>query len=131
MCIRDSLYTVANGGQWFEWDSSYWASTSNPNGTFSWACASAVVVGLQWSAVSGATTYDLTRNGTSIDSSTALLYHADQGVAASTSYSYVLSAMDGSTTVSTQDLSVRTPSATPTGDPAYCPSTVITGMRCV
>ena len=123
-----NLYTVANGGQWFEWDSSYWASTSNPNGTFSWACASAVVVGLQWAAVSGATTYDLTRNGTSIDSSTALLYHADQGVAASTSYSYVLSAMDGSTTVSTQDLSVRTPSATPTGDPAYCPSTVITGM---
>jgi len=98
-------------------------------GMISPVCASAVVVGLKWSAVSGAATYNISRNGSNIVTGTALLTYTDQGVAASTAYTYVLSALNSSgSTVSTQTLHLTTPAATPTGDAAYCPSSVIAGM---
>jgi hypothetical protein len=97
-------------------------------------CASAVVVGLQWSAVSGATHYTLASNGNPLASpfpSGGITYTnwQDQTVAASTSYTYKLTALNSSNgTVSTQSLSVTTPAAGANGDPSYCPSSFITSM---
>lgn len=122
------LYQLNSAGDWYVWSGSSWTSTSNPNGGFYAACGTAAVVGLKWSAVNGATTYNITRGGATIETGTPLLYYNDQSVAASTSYSYVLSAMNGSTTVSTQDLGVTTSAATPDVDAPYCPSTVISGI---
>jgi hypothetical protein len=124
-----NLYTNTVSGKWYEWlGSSFSSPISNPNGGIYAACATAAVVGLNWSAVSGATTYNITRGGTSIETGTPLLYFNDQTVAPSTAYSYVLTAKNGSTTVSTQDLSVITSAASPDSDASYCPSTLIAGM---
>jgi hypothetical protein len=123
------IYTKNNVAHWYVWTGSAWNATADPTGSFTAACASAVVVGLQWSAVSGAATYNISRNGSSIETGTALLAYSDQAVAASTPYTYVLSALNSSgATVSTQNLNVTTPAATPTGDPAFCPSRVIAEM---
>jgi hypothetical protein len=90
-------------------------------------CANAVVVGLRWTSVSSATSYTVSRNGSSLGS-TALLNYADQTVAASTAYTYSVEAFDGSTLLSTQTLGVNTPAATSTGDPAYCASSAISSI---
>lgn len=114
------LYSRNNSESWFVWSGSAWTSTTDPQGTFSVQCASAVVVTLNWAAVSGATSYTVTRGSTTVGT-TALLTITDQGVAPSTTYSYTLKASTGST----QPLTVITQAATPSGDAAYCPSTVI------
>jgi hypothetical protein len=90
-------------------------------------CASAVVVGIQWSAATSATSYSISRNGKTLGS-TALLTYTDQAVTASTAYTYVVEALDGTTELSTQTIDVATPAASTGGDAAYCPSTVISGM---
>lgn len=125
------VYAHSNNGNWYAWSTtaSVWNLTANPTASFSPYCASAVVAGLQWSAVSGAATYNISRNGSTIETGTRLLSYTDQGVKASTSYSYVLTALNSSGgTVSTQNLSFKTPAATSTGDPPYCPSNSIAGM---
>ncbi|HWD81373.1 MAG TPA: cellulose binding domain-containing protein, partial [Kribbella sp.] len=53
--------------------------------------ASGTSVNLSWSAVSGATSYNVYRNGTKVGSPTGTSY-TDSGLAASTSYSYQVSA---------------------------------------
>jgi len=87
-------------------------------------CATAVVVGLKWPAVSSATSYNISRNGTSLGS-TALLTYTDQSVISSTTYAYAIAAYDGSTALSTKTISVTTAPTSANGDPAYCPSTVL------
>jgi hypothetical protein len=109
-------------------DGSYMVGTStNP---LSKVCASAVVVGLQWTPVSGAVTYNIYRNGTKLTTSPiSYTYYNDQTVAASTSYTYMLTALNSSGgTVSNNNLAVTTSAASANGDPAYCPSSVISGM---
>jgi hypothetical protein len=96
-------------------------------GTLKSACVAPVVVGLKWSSVTNATSYNVTRGGTTL-ASTAQLVYTDQTVRASTSYSYAVVAFNGSTQLTTQSLAVKTPPAAPLGDSAYCPSTVISGM---
>jgi hypothetical protein len=88
------------------------------------ACATAVVVGLQWPAVGSATSYTVLRNGTTLGS-TALLAYTDQTVAASSSFTYSIQAYNGATLLSTKTLAVTTAAATSTGDAAYCPSVVL------
>jgi hypothetical protein len=90
-------------------------------------CASAVVVGIQWSAATSATSYSISRNGKSLGS-TALLTYTDQTVTASTAYTYVVETWGGTTKLSTQTVDVTTPAASANGDAAYCPSAVISGM---
>jgi hypothetical protein len=97
------------------------------SGSASTACATAVVVGLQWPTVSTATSYTVSRSGASLGS-TSLLAYVDQTVAPSTSYTYSIEAFDGSAALSTKTLSVTTAAATLTGDPAYCPSTAIASI---
>jgi chitodextrinase len=50
---------------------------------------------LSWHAVSGASSYDVYRNGTRVDSTTSLTY-TDNGLAASTGYSYTVAAVSSS-----------------------------------
>jgi hypothetical protein len=131
---------IQNGGQvyqentsnnWWVWypANNTWTPTTNPNVEFSAYCTSAVVVGLQWNAVSGATKYNVTRSGTTVASGTTLLAATDKGVTQSTTYPYVLTALNSSGgTVSTQNLSVTTPPFAANGDPAYCPSSSIAGI---
>jgi hypothetical protein len=91
-------------------------------------CATAVVVGLEWSPVRFATSYGIARNGTQI-ATTALTAYSDQTVTATTTYTYTLSAFGwGGNNLSTQSISVSTAEATLNGDAAYCPSSVITSM---
>jgi hypothetical protein len=118
------LETVNNVGNWYQWSGSAWVKIATPINAI---CASAVVVGIQWPAVTSATSYTVSRSGNTLGS-TALLTYTDKTVAASTSYVYSVEAFDGSTALSTQTLDVRTPVATTTGDPAYCPSTVIASI---
>jgi hypothetical protein len=125
------MYALNSEGDWYFWSVSLgaWVKTTNPIAAFSPYCASAVIVGLQWTAVGGAATYNITRNGSSIETGTTLLAYNDKGVKASTTYAYVLTALNSSGgTVSTQDLSVSTPVVSTTGDPAYCPSSSIAGV---
>jgi hypothetical protein len=96
-------------------------------GTLHSACVTPVVVGLKWASVANATSYNVTRGGTTL-ASTAQLVYTDQTVKASTSYSYAVVAFNGSTQLSTQSLAAKTPPAAPLGDAAYCPSPVISGM---
>jgi hypothetical protein len=98
-------------------------------GSFSTICASAVVVGLEWPPVSGASSYIISRNGVALTSSFTYTSWSDQTVAQNSSYTYRLTALDSNgDTISRQNLQVTTPAATPSGDPPYCPSTVITSM---
>jgi hypothetical protein len=131
---------IQNGGQvyqenlsnaWYVWytANNTWTPTTNPNVPFSAYCTSGVVVGLQWTAVSGATKYNVTRGATTVVSGTMLRAATDKGVTQSTTYPYVLTALNSSGgTVSTQNLSVTTPPFAANGDPAYCPSSSIAGI---
>jgi len=99
------------------------------NVTFTTACATAVVVGLQWKPVLFATSYQISRNGTEI-ATTGLLptEYSDQTVSPSTTYTYTLSAFLGRLNLSTQSLTVTTAAASLNGDSAYCPSSVLSGI---
>jgi hypothetical protein len=94
-------------------------------------CATAVVVGLTWSAISGATGYVVARNGANLTSaSLPITYtsYVDQTVTPSSSYLYSVTAVNASGNIFAFSLPVSTPAATPNGDPAYCPSSVIKSM---
>jgi len=94
-------------------------------------CATAAVVGLNWSAIPGATGYVVARNGANLTSaSLPITYtsYVDQTVAPSSSYLYSVTAVNSTGNISALSLQVSTPAATPNGDPAYCPSPVIKSM---
>jgi hypothetical protein len=94
-------------------------------------CATAVVVGLKWSAVPGATGYVVARNGANLTSaSVPITYtsYVDQTVAPSTGYLYSVTALNSTGNISAPSLQVSTVAAGPNGDPAYCPSSVIKSM---
>jgi hypothetical protein len=94
-------------------------------------CTTAVVVGLKWSAVSGATGYIVSRNGANLTpASVPITYtsYVDQTVAPSSNYAYAVTAVNSTGNISELPLQVSTPAATPNGDPAYCPSSVIKSM---
>ncbi|HEY1902770.1 MAG TPA: hypothetical protein VGG56_10085 [Terracidiphilus sp.] len=97
------------------------------SGSASTACATAVVVGLNWPTVASATSYTVLQNGTSLGS-TSLLTYTDQTVVPSMPYIYSVEAFDGATKLSTKTLTATTAAATLTGDPAYCPSTSISSI---
>lgn len=95
------------------------------------ACATATVVGLQWSPstddvkVAG---YRITRDGVLLGT-TFHTYFADAAVAAATSYTYVITAFDSAgNTTSSSAAAVTTAPPTATGDAPYCPSSRITAM---
>jgi hypothetical protein len=90
-------------------------------------CATPTVVGLKWASVNTATSYTVTRGGTTLGS-TGLLTYTDQTVAPATSYAYAVKAYNGTTLLSTQSLTVKTSGAIATGEPAYCLSPLIKGM---
>jgi hypothetical protein len=94
-------------------------------------CATAVVVGLMWPAISGATGYVVARNGANLTpASLPITYTAyvDQTVTASSTYLYSVTAVNSTGNISVLSLQVSTPAATVNGDPAYCPSSVIKSM---
>jgi hypothetical protein len=93
------------------------------------SCATAVVVGLQWGVADPSVTrYQIWRNGASL-ATTPNLYFADTTVAASTSYSYVVTAQNSSgATLTSNTLSLETAAASANGDAAYCPSSLIKSM---
>jgi hypothetical protein len=109
---------------------SFSIASSSGGGSLAKACASAVVVGLRWSPVSGAASYDVWRNGSKLTSRPVFYtYYNDQTVTASSSYTYSVTALNSNgSTVSTQTLGVTTAAAAHNGDPAYCPSSVIASM---
>jgi hypothetical protein len=103
-------------------------TNDNDKNSLRTVCATAVVVGLEWSPVWFATSYSISRNGTQIVT-TALPTYTDQAVAATTTYTYTVSAFGWTgRTLSTQSLTVTTAAASLNGDPAYCPSSVFTGL---
>jgi hypothetical protein len=95
---------------------------TNDRNSLRTVCATAVVVGLEWSPVWFATSYSISRNGTQI-ATTALPTYTDQAVAATTTYTYTVSAFGWSgKTLSTQSLTVTTAAASLNGDPAIVPA---------
>lgn len=91
-------------------------------------CATAVVVGLEWSPVRSAASYSISRNGTKI-AITALTTYSDQTVSPTTGYTYSMVALGSRMNIlSTQSLSVTTAKASANGDAPYCPSSLISGM---
>jgi len=130
-----SVYDSGGTGIAGQSDDGGFAVANATGASLSMVCANAVVVGLTWKPVPGATHYTLTRNGNAIAiPSNGLTYitytnWTDQGVTQNTNYTYVLTALSATNaTVLTQSLSVTTPGPGTNGDPSYCPSTVITGM---
>ena len=94
-------------------------------------CASAVVVGLRWDPPAGArpgrhpTRYTIIRNGSPLGTTLETNF-ADTTVAASTAYSYSVSAsLATGETLSTGTAEVSTPAASPTADAPYCNSRYI------
>ena len=93
-------------------------------------CSTAMIVGLQWSAskddhrVAG---YRVSRNGAVVATvSGAQSSYSDITVAPSSNYTYVVTAFDvAGNTADSSALPVTTAAASATGDPPYCPSTVI------
>jgi hypothetical protein len=92
-------------------------------------CATAVVVGVTWSALPGAKAYSVSRDG-AILGKTASLVYSDTTVTPSTSFAYTVTALGstGHVLATSRPLSVRTSAASPNGDPAYCPSSLIGSM---
>jgi hypothetical protein len=92
-------------------------------------CVNALVVGLRWDpAGRQVTRYTITRNGSTLGTTTETNF-ADTTVAASTTYSYSVSAVlaSGETTAGST-AEVNTPAASPSGDPPYCKSSHIDSM---
>ena len=95
------------------------------------ACASAAVVGLQWTSSADDTKvagYRIARDGMVIGT-TFNPYFSDTSVAASTPYSYVITAFDSAgNTAASDSLQVLTAPASASGDAPYCASSAISGM---
>jgi hypothetical protein len=95
------------------------------------ACSSAAVIGLQWAPSrddAGVAGYRIARDGallgTTFDS-----YFYDTTVAASTPYTYVITAFDSAgNSAASEPATVTTAAASAAGDAPYCPSKLITGM---
>jgi hypothetical protein len=94
-------------------------------------CATAAVVGLQWSPPADAPEpagYRISRDGTLIGT-TFNPYFSDTSVAASTAYTYVVSSFDGAgNSAASAPLQVLTAPASRGGDAPYCASTVVKRM---
>jgi hypothetical protein len=95
-------------------------------------CASAAVVGLSWMPSAdnvGVAGYRVMRGGVPLGT-TASTYFSDTTVAASTPYTYTVSAFDGAgNTAASTPLLLTTPASSATGDAPYCSSRVIGGMN--
>lgn len=106
-------------------------SIAKSNGGVTAICATAVVVGLQWSPVAGAEGYIVARNGANLTSTSTPItytYYTDQTVAPSTSYTYSVTAVNSTEDISASSVEVVTQAPSPNGDAAYCPSSAITSM---
>jgi hypothetical protein len=92
-------------------------------------CVNALVVGLRWDpAGQQVARYTITRDGSTLGT-TAETNFADTTVAASTSYSYSVSAVLASGQVLAGGTAqIDTPAAAPGGDPPYCKSSHIDSM---
>jgi poly(3-hydroxybutyrate) depolymerase len=77
-------------------------------------------VSLSWSAVSGAASYNVYRNGTKVNASAVTgTTYTDTGLASGTTYSYTVAAVDSSGSVGAQSTAVNaTTTGTPAGPPA-------------
>ena len=77
----------------------FFVSDGNADNRFGFSSITAANVGsevdLSWSAVSGAVSYKIIRNGTQIDTSTTNTY-VDAGLSSGTTYSYEVQAIDQS-----------------------------------
>jgi hypothetical protein len=95
-------------------------------------CATASVVGLQWlesRAVGGLAGYKISRDGQVIRTIGSTVF-ADTTVAASTRYSYSITAVDASgNTASSGPLEIITPAGSVNGDAPYCKSSVIRSVN--
>lgn len=91
-------------------------------------CATASVVGLQWvesRAAGELAGYKISRDGQVI-ATTGLTVFADTTIAASTRYSYSITAVDAAgNTASSVPLAIITPAGSVNGDAPYCKSSVI------
>jgi hypothetical protein len=94
-------------------------------------CATAAVVGLQWKPPRDATEvagYRISRDGTVIGT-TSNTYYSDTSVAASSAYTYVITAFDSSgNTAASSSLQAFTAPASAGGDAPYCASSMVTSM---
>jgi hypothetical protein len=121
------LYAHGKSGIYFLWSGSGWLRTGrfDPIRT---ECTTAVVVGLEWRPELFAVSYQIFRDGALL-ATTGLNWYSDQGVSASTTYSYEIAALDiRGRTIGSHSLDVTTAAASPLGDPAVCPSKVISQM---
>ncbi len=96
-------------------------------------CASAAVVGLQWTGSAdrvGVFAYRISRNGMVIATvSYAQTGYSDITVSASTRYRYVVTAVDAAgLSTDSRPVEVTTAPDSADGDAAYCPSSKITSM---
>lgn len=92
-------------------------------------CATAAVIGLNWSGVSANVTgYRILRNGLAVGIVSGSSF-ADTSVEASTTYEYVIAARDASgNTAASDPLKVTTAPASRLGDAPYCPSALISAL---
>ena len=95
-------------------------------------CATAAVVGLQWTAAvdnANIAGYRISRNGTLIGTTFTSRF-ADTAVSGTASYRYVVTAFDSAgNTAEPKTLDIRTPAPLPNGDAPYCHSAVIESMH--
>ena len=91
-------------------------------------CATALAVGLRWDPAADANQvrgYQITRDGHRLGTSIASWF-ADTSVDASTDYSYRVAAITATgERIDIGSVEVRTPAASPRGDPPYCHSPVV------
>lgn len=121
------LYAHGASGAFFLWTGMGWERTGRFDSLHT-ACATAVVVGLEWRPEPFALTYRVLRDGITL-TTTGLSSYSDQSVQASTTYTYEVVALDlRGRALSTRSLDVTTAAASPLGDPAVCPSTFFSDM---
>ena len=121
------VYAHGESGAFFLWKGMDWQRTGrfDPLRT---ACATAVVVGLEWRTEPFALTYRVLRDGVTL-TATSLSSYSDQSVQASTTYTYEVVALDlRGRILSTRSLDVTTAAASPLGDAAVCPSAFFSDM---
>ena len=121
------LYAHGASGAFFFWTGMNWQRIGRFDPLRA-ACATAVVVGLEWRPEPLAFTYRVLRDGAAL-TTTGLSSYSDQSVQASTTYTYEVVALDlRGRELSTHSLDVTTAAASPLGDAAVCPSAFFSGM---